>query len=34
MTIVLQNGRAVFQQDRRPSVEELASLYLGERAAG
>jgi hypothetical protein len=31
---VLQNGRAVFQQDRRPSVEELASLYLGERAAG
>lgn len=32
-TIVLKNGRAVFQQDRRPAVEELASLYLGERAA-
>ena len=32
-TIVLQNGRAVFQEERRPTVEELASLYLGERAA-
>ncbi len=32
-TIVLQNGRAVFQEARRPTVEELASLYLGARAA-
>jgi branched-chain amino acid transport system ATP-binding protein len=32
-TIVLQNGRAVFQEARRPTVEELASLYLGGRAA-
>jgi branched-chain amino acid transport system ATP-binding protein len=32
-TIVLQNGRVVFQENRRPTGEELASLYLGERAA-
>jgi branched-chain amino acid transport system ATP-binding protein len=32
-TIVLQNGSVVFQQNRRPSAEELAALYLGERAA-
>jgi branched-chain amino acid transport system ATP-binding protein len=32
-TIVLQNGRAVFQEARRPTVEELTSLYLGGRAA-
>jgi len=31
-TIVLQNGRAVFQEARRPTVEELASLYLGGKA--
>jgi len=32
-TIVLQNGRVVFQESRRPTSEELAALYLGERAA-
>jgi branched-chain amino acid transport system ATP-binding protein len=32
-TLVLRNGRAVFQEARRPTVEELASLYLGARAA-
>ena len=32
-TIVLQNGSVVFQQNRRPSGDELAALYLGERAA-
>ena len=32
-TIVLQSGSVVFQQDRRPSADELAALYLGERAA-
>jgi branched-chain amino acid transport system ATP-binding protein len=31
-TIVLQNGRVVFQEARRPTVKELAALYLGERA--
>jgi branched-chain amino acid transport system ATP-binding protein len=31
-TLVLQNGRAVFQEARRPTVEELATLYLGTRA--
>jgi branched-chain amino acid transport system ATP-binding protein len=33
-TIVLRNGRVVFHRDQRPSTEELARLYLGERAAG
>ncbi len=28
-TIVLQNGRAVFHEDRRPDDEQLAALYLG-----
>jgi branched-chain amino acid transport system ATP-binding protein len=32
-TIVLQSGSVVFQQDRRPSADELAALYLGGRAA-
>jgi branched-chain amino acid transport system ATP-binding protein len=32
-TIVLRNGRVVFQRDRRPDAEELARLYLGEKAA-
>ena len=32
-TIVLRNGRVVFRRDRRPSSDELARLYLGERAA-
>jgi branched-chain amino acid transport system ATP-binding protein len=32
-TIVLRNGRVVFRRDERPSTEELARLYLGERAA-
>lgn len=32
-TIVLRNGRIVFQRDQRPSTDELARLYLGERAA-
>jgi len=32
-TIVLQNGRAVFHEARRPDVDELAQLYLGERVA-
>jgi len=32
-TIVLRNGRAVFQEARRPDVDELAQLYLGARAA-
>lgn len=32
-TIVLQNGRAVFQESRRPSTKELATLYLGDKVA-
>src|SRR5205085_2838163 len=32
-TIVLRNGRVVFHRDERHSTEELARLYLGERAA-
>jgi ABC-type branched-subunit amino acid transport system ATPase component len=32
-TIVLQNGRTVFQESRRPSTDELATLYLGQKAA-
>ena len=32
-TIVLRNGRVIFQESRRPTREELAALYLGERAA-
>jgi len=32
-TIVLQNGRTVFQQSRRPNTEELAALYLGDKTA-
>jgi branched-chain amino acid transport system ATP-binding protein len=32
-TIVLRNGRVVFHRDQRPSTEELARLYLGDRAA-
>jgi branched-chain amino acid transport system ATP-binding protein len=32
-TIVLQNGRTVFQENRRPSTTELATLYLGQKAA-
>jgi branched-chain amino acid transport system ATP-binding protein len=28
-TIVLQNGRAVFHENRRPGDEQLAALYLG-----
>jgi branched-chain amino acid transport system ATP-binding protein len=31
-TIVLQNGRAVFQESRRPTADELSALYLGTRA--
>jgi branched-chain amino acid transport system ATP-binding protein len=31
-TIVLQNGRVVFQEARRPTADELAALYLGESA--
>lgn len=31
-TIVLRNGRVIFQESRRPTREELAALYLGERA--
>jgi branched-chain amino acid transport system ATP-binding protein len=30
-TIVLQSGSVVFQQDRRPTADELAALYLGNR---
>jgi branched-chain amino acid transport system ATP-binding protein len=32
-TIVLRNGRIVFHRDQRPDNDELARLYLGERAA-
>jgi branched-chain amino acid transport system ATP-binding protein len=32
-TIVLRNGRVVFQQSRRPTADELAVLYLGDKAA-
>jgi len=32
-TLVLQNGKIRFRENRRPTVGELASLYLGERAA-
>jgi branched-chain amino acid transport system ATP-binding protein len=32
-TIVLQNGRALFHEARRPTIEELATLYLGGKAA-
>ncbi len=32
-TIVLRNGRIVFRHDHRPDADELARLYLGERAA-
>jgi branched-chain amino acid transport system ATP-binding protein len=32
-TIVLQNGRVIFQESRRPTGDELASLYLGARTA-
>jgi hypothetical protein len=32
-TIVLRNGQVVFRREQRPSTEELARLYLGERAA-
>jgi branched-chain amino acid transport system ATP-binding protein len=32
-TIVLQNGRVRFHESRRPSMRELAALYLGERMA-
>jgi branched-chain amino acid transport system ATP-binding protein len=32
-TVVLRNGRVVFQSDQRPGTDELARLYLGERAA-
>jgi branched-chain amino acid transport system ATP-binding protein len=31
-TIVLRNGRVVFRRDQRPDIDELAQLYLGERA--
>ena len=31
-TIVLRNGRMVFQRDHRPDADELARLYLGERS--
>lgn len=31
-TIVLRNGRMVFHEERRPTVSELTTLYLGERA--
>ena len=33
VTIVLRNGRVVFQHEQRPDADELARLYLGERAA-
>jgi ABC-type branched-subunit amino acid transport system ATPase component len=29
-TIVLQNGRVRFREDRRPTAAQLAELYLGE----
>jgi branched-chain amino acid transport system ATP-binding protein len=29
-TIVLQNGRIIFSERRRPTADELAALYLGE----
>ncbi len=32
-TIVLRNGRVVLHSDERPSTDELARLYLGERVA-
>jgi branched-chain amino acid transport system ATP-binding protein len=32
-TLVLRNGRRIFQAERRPTVDELASLYLGAKAA-
>jgi len=32
-TIVLQNGRVRFREARRPTTQELAALYLGERLA-
>jgi ABC-type branched-subunit amino acid transport system ATPase component len=32
-TIVLQTGRVVFNERRRPTADELAALYLGESAA-
>jgi len=32
-TIVLHNGRVRFQEDRRPTADELAMLYLGRKAA-
>ena len=32
-TIVLRNGRVVFHRDERPTTEELAQLYFGERTA-
>ncbi|HVA11660.1 MAG TPA: ABC transporter ATP-binding protein [Stellaceae bacterium] len=31
-TLVLQNGRVVFQGERRPSNDELAALYFGKKA--
>ncbi len=31
-TIVLQSGSVVFQEDRRPSLDELTALYLGDRS--
>ena len=31
-TIVLQTGRVVFKERRRPTADELAALYLGESA--
>jgi branched-chain amino acid transport system ATP-binding protein len=32
-TIVLSNGRVRFRESRRPTTQELAALYLGERIA-
>lgn len=32
-TIVLQNGAVQYRENRRPSAQELAALYLGERLA-
>lgn len=32
-TIVLRNGRVVFHRNERPSTDELARLYFGERVA-
>jgi len=32
-TIVLRNGRVQFQEDRRPTADELAMLYLGRKVA-